>query len=227
MAFLPVRFSASETVISIFFAKQSSIFWEEENKDSCNINHTRQRLLTLPPLLLHHICSNKTSLCGIKALTGLCFIPMFCITFASENWKLPLGRKQKSQQTDNFRYQKPPRARRIQKREIFFFTGNKVTFFLKTNTLTPVFSIQTLPSHQWIPLQDTRDTCSHLSPFTGNRIYPDQDVFLLISQRRIVIFYTGRQKSVRTTRPPWKGRAALSREGKSLVKLRAEGETKT
>lgn len=137
MAFLPVRFSASETVISIFFAKQSSIFLEEENKDSCNINHTRQRLLTLPSLLLHHIYSNKTGLCGTKALTGLLLIPMFCITFASENWKPALGGKEKSQQTDNFRYQKPPRARRIQKKEIFFFTGNKVTFLKKTKQTNP------------------------------------------------------------------------------------------
>lgn len=121
MAFLPVRFSASETVISIFFAKQSSIFLEEENKDSCNINHTRQRLLTLPPLLPHHICSNKTGLCGIKALTGLCFILMFCITFASDNWKPASGGKQKSQQNDNFRHQKPPEPGGYKKRNIFLY----------------------------------------------------------------------------------------------------------
>lgn len=76
------------------------------------------------------------------------------------------------------------------KKEIFFFTGNKVTFFKKPNTLTPVLSVKTLPNYQRIPPQYNRDTYRHLSHFTGNKIYPDQDVVLLISQRRIVIFYT-------------------------------------
>lgn len=94
MAFLPVRFSASETVISIFFAKQSSIFSEEENKDSCNISHAGQRLLlALPSLLPHHIHSNKTALYRIKALAGFHFTLMFCITFVNENRKPALGEK--------------------------------------------------------------------------------------------------------------------------------------
>lgn len=139
MAFLPVRFSASETVISIFFAKQSSIFSEEENKDSCNISHAGQRLLlALPSLLPHHIHSNKTALYRIKALAGFHFILMFCITFVNENRKPALGEKNPKSTNRHLGIPKAiTRGEDIEKEKYFSFPGNKVTFLKNKPTNQP------------------------------------------------------------------------------------------
>lgn len=225
MAFLPVRFSASETVISIFFAKQSSIFLEEENKDSCNISHTRQRPLTLLPLLPHHIHLNKTGLYRIKALARLCFIPVFCITFANEN-KKPASVKKENQQ--NLQIDKNHQEPGEQEGKIFFLTGNKVTFSKKKSKQTsqPQYF---LPKHFPTPGEFLlRAPGIHLSPFTGNRIHPDWDGFYLISQRRIVIFYTlvSRNQSGPHTHPRkamlnWKGGGLFGKfKGEEEDKLR-------
>lgn len=199
MAFLPVRFSASETVISIFFAKQSSIFLEE-NKDSCNISHTSQRLLTLPSLLPHH---TKTCLYRAQASGGLHFAPMFCIAFADENRKPAFGREKCSQQVGSFRYQKPLRAGKTEKAKSFLPVGKSNFLQKQTKQTAQHFLLKHLPATSEL-LLGTPGAQVTTSPLSQQTQHIQRDVFLSISLRSIVIFrtVTGKSQSGPHSHPP-------------------------